>query len=29
MMKDVYDVDCDIVYIPGRERPLLAYREIS
>lgn len=29
MMKEVYDVDCDIVNIPGREKPLIAYREIS
>ena len=28
MMKDVYDVDCQIVRIPGREKPLIAYREI-
>ncbi len=29
MMRDVYDVDCDIIRVPGRERPLIAYREIS
>lgn len=29
MMRDVYDVDCDIITIPGREKPLIAYREIS
>lgn len=29
MMKEVYDVDCDIVTIPGREKPLIAYKEIS
>lgn len=29
MMKEVYDVDCDIVSIPGREKPLIAYKEIS
>ena len=29
MMKEVYDVDCDIVTVPGREKPLIAYREIN
>ena len=29
MMKEVYDVDCDIVNVPGRDKPLIAYREIS
>lgn len=29
MMREVYDVDCDIINIPGREKPLIAYREIS
>jgi len=29
MMKEVYDVECDIVHIAGREKPLIAYREIS
>lgn len=29
MMKEVYDVDCDIVTVPGREKPLIAYKEIS
>ena len=29
MMREVYDVDCDIITIPGREKPLIAYREIS
>ena len=28
MMKEVYDVECDIVTIPGREKPLIAYKEI-
>lgn len=28
MMKEVYDVDCDIVHIAGREKPLIAYKEI-
>lgn len=29
MMKEVYDVDCDIVTVHGREKPIIAYREIS
>ncbi len=29
MMREVYDVDCDILTLPGREKPLIAYREIS
>ena len=29
MMKEVYDVDCDIVTVPGRNKPLIAFREIS
>lgn len=29
MMRAVYDVDCDIIAVPGREKPLIAYREIS
>ena len=29
MMREVYDVDCDIITVPGREKPLIAYREIS
>lgn len=28
MMKEVYDVDCDILHIPGRSKPIIAYREI-
>lgn len=28
MMKEVYDVDCSIVHIPGRSKPLIAYSEI-
>ena len=28
MMKDVYNVDCDIVWIEGRKKPLIVYREI-
>ena len=29
MMRDVYDVECDIVHLPGREKPVIAYREIG
>lgn len=29
MMREVYDVDCDIVTVPGREKPLIAYQEIG
>lgn len=29
MMKDVYQVDCDIVKIPGREKPLIAYSSLG
>ena len=29
MMLEVYGVDCDIIHIPGRRTPLIAYREIS
>lgn len=29
MMKEVYDVDCDILHIPGRKNPLIAYRELA
>ena len=29
MMREVYGVDCDILRIPGRRAPLIAYREIS
>ena len=28
MMREVYDVECDIVRLPGREKPIIAYREI-
>ena len=28
MMKEVYNVDCDILHVPGRKNPLIAYREI-
>ena len=29
MMKEVYDVDCDIIHVPGRRKPLIAYKEIG
>ena len=29
MMKEVYDVDCDILRLPGREKPLIAFKEIG
>ena len=29
MMREVYDVDCDIVQIPGRKKPLIMFKEIS
>ena len=28
MLKEVYEVDCDIVRVPGRTKPLIAYKEI-
>ena len=28
MMKDVYHVECEILHVPGREKPLLAYAAI-
>lgn len=28
MMKEVYDVDCSIIRVPGRGKPLIAYHEI-
>ena len=28
MMKEVYDVDCDVVWLEGRKKPILAYKEI-
>ena len=28
MMRDVYNVDCDILHIPGRKNPVIAYKEI-
>ncbi len=29
MMKDVYDVECEIINIEGRDKPLIAYKEIG
>lgn len=29
MMRDVYQVDCDIVHVPGRQKPLIAYRQLG
>lgn len=29
MMKEVYNVECDVLHIPGRTCPLLAFKEIS
>ena len=29
MMKEVYDVECDVVRIPGRATPIIAFKEIS
>lgn len=28
MMKDVYEVDCDIVKFPGREKPVIMYKQL-
>lgn len=28
MMKEVYNVDCEVVWLEGRKKPLIAYREI-
>lgn len=28
MMMDVYNVDCDIMYIPGREKPIIAFKQL-
>lgn len=28
MMKEVYNVDCDIIHVSGREKPLIAFKEI-
>ena len=29
MMKDVYQVDCELMHIEGRAKPLLAYAELA
>lgn len=29
MMHDVYNVDCDVVMVPGRKKPLIMFKEIS
>lgn len=29
MMRDVYNVDCDIVRIPGRSKPVIAYKQLG
>ena len=29
MMKEVYDVDCDIVKLPGRNKPLIVYKQLE
>ena len=29
MLREVYHVECQVVEIPGRRYPLLAYQEIS
>lgn len=29
MMHDVYNVDCDVVALPGRKKPVLMFKEIS
>ena len=29
MMKEVYDVECEVVRIPGRATPIIAFKEIS
>lgn len=29
MMRDVYQVACDILYVPGREKPIIAYRQFA
>lgn len=28
MMKDVYDVECDVIHVPGRTKPLIVYNEL-
>ena len=29
MMREVYDVECDIISIPGRSKPVIAYRQLA
>ena len=29
MMREVYNVDCDIIKISGRDKPLIAYKQIG
>ena len=29
MMREVYNVDCDIIKIAGRDKPLIAYKQIG
>ncbi len=29
MMKDVYNVDCDIMHIQGREKPIIAFKQLQ
>lgn len=29
MMREVYDVECDIIGIPGRSKPVIAYRQLA
>ncbi len=29
MMREVYNVDCDIVRLPGRDKPLIVYRQLA
>lgn len=29
MMRDVYNVECDIMYIKGRKKPLIAYKQLA
>lgn len=29
MMRDVYHVECDIMKVPGRDKPLIAYRQLA
>lgn len=29
MMMDVYNVDCDIMHIPGREKPIIAFKQLA